>query len=251
VASERALVVWEAQFGDFANGAQVIIDQFITTGEDKWNQYSNLVLMLPHGYEGQGPEHSSARIERYLNGAAEMNIRIVVPSTPATMFHLLRRQAFGRVRKPLIMVTPKSLLRTKPSFSSIADVSDANYRPLLPDDSVSGASRVVFCSGKIYYDLLKARERDDQALVRLEQLYPFPADEVAAELARHKPDADLVWVQEEPVNMGAWTYVRSGFADRLGREPRLVSRVASASPATGSFQIHTSEQQAIVESALR
>ncbi len=251
IASEATLVAWEAQFGDFANGAQVIVDQFVSSGEDKWNQTSNLIMMLPHGFEGQGPEHSSARIERYLTGSAERNMRIVVPSVPASMFHSMRRQAIGRVRKPLILFTPKSLLRTRASYSPIAALTEEEFLPVIGDREVSHATKVVFSSGKLYYDLLAARDRSDLALVRLEQLYPFPVEEVAAELKRHQPDAHLVWAQEEPVNMGAWDYVRPAFLELLDVDAELVSRKASASPASGSFQIHTREQEAIVESALR
>ncbi|NNL48738.1 MAG: multifunctional oxoglutarate decarboxylase/oxoglutarate dehydrogenase thiamine pyrophosphate-binding subunit/dihydrolipoyllysine-residue succinyltransferase subunit, partial [Acidimicrobiia bacterium] len=236
VASTGMLVAWEAQFGDFANGGQVIIDQFITSGEDKWNQTSNLTVMLPHGFEGQGPEHSSARIERYLESAAERNIRVVVPSTPATLFHMMRRQAIGQVRKPLILFTPKSLLRTRPSYSRIEDLVEPHFRPVLGDANVENATKVVFCTGKLYYELLDERTRDDLALVRLEQLYPFPSEEVAHELSRHQADAEIVWAQEEPVNMGAWGYVRTGFLDLLEKDVNLVSRSASTSPATGSFQ---------------
>ncbi len=247
-----ALVAWEAQFGDFVNGAQVVIDQFVIAGEDKWNQESGLVMLLPHGFEGQGPEHSSARIERFLQNAAEHNMRIVVPTTPAQYFHALRRQIHTAVRKPLIVFTPKSLLRTRASYSSVEQLTDGKFRKIIADDEVTAnARRVLLCTGKVYYDLLKHREditAGDVAIVRVEQLYPLAEDDLAAILKPHT-GAELVWVQEEPENMGAWRYIYWRLHFRLGLEVTLVSRKRSASPATGSYKVHAQEQQELVAKA--
>ena len=258
VAEHRTLVMWEAQFGDFMNGAQVIIDQFLSGSETKWGQPSGLVLLLPHGHEGQGPEHSSARIERFLILCAEGNMRVVYPSTPASYFHLLRWQGRDSVEKPLVVFTPKSLLRHPRCVSPLGDLAEGRFEPLLDDSTVEPARvrRVVLASGKVYYDLLKAREdagRGDVALVRLEQLYPFPAAPLGALLARH-PRAEIVWAQEEPQNMGAWRFVRERFldgeVDSGGRLPRYAGRAASASPAPGSLKIHLAEQEKLVREAL-
>ncbi len=247
-----ALVAWEAQFGDFVNGAQVVLDQFVIAGEDKWNQTSGLVLLLPHGFEGQGPEHSSARIERFLQNAAEHNMRIVVPTTPAQYFHALRRQIHTAVRKPLVMFTPKSLLRTRASFSGVDLLTDGKFRKVIGDDEVTAnARRVLLCTGKVYYDLAKHREdisAGDVAIVRVEQLYPLAEDALAEELAPHE-GAELFWVQEEPENMGAWRYMYWRLHHRLGWEVREVTRARSASPATGSFKVHTQEQHELVAKA--
>ncbi len=248
VEAPDALVMWEAQFGDFVNGAQVVIDQFLMTGEDKWNQTSSLTLLLPHGFEGQGPEHSSARLERFLTNAAEENVRVVVPSTAAQHFHMFRRQALHPVRKPLIVMTPKSLLRTKESYSPIDEFSDGGFRRVIGDSRVtSGARRVVLCAGKVYYDLLKAQP-DDVALVRVEELYPFPAEELNEVLAPYG-DAELVWVQEEPANMGAWRFMSRYLFVAAGRSSRGIYRKESASPATGNPKTHVREQRRIVELA--
>ena len=261
VAEHRALVMWEAQFGDFWNAAQVIVDQFLVASETKWNQPQGLVLLLPHGHEGQGPEHSSARIERFLTLCAEDNMRVCYPSTPASYFHLLRRQGRDSVEKPLVVMTPKSLLRHPRCQSSLASLAEGRFEEVLDDAGVDPGRvrRIVLTSGKLYYDLLKARE--DQhvtgvALVRVEQLYPFPLDGLAIALARYPGNADLVWAQEEPRNMGAWRFVREEFMDRAaglanGRVPRYVGREASASPAPGSLKVHIAEQEAIVEAALQ
>jgi 2-oxoglutarate dehydrogenase complex dehydrogenase (E1) component-like enzyme len=252
VVATDGLVAWEAQFGDFVNGAQVVIDQFLAAGEDKWDQSSSLVLLLPHGFEGQGPEHSSARIERFLQNSAEDNMRIVVPSTPSQYFHALRRQPTDPVRKPLIMFTPKSLLRTRASFSPVVDITAGGFRYVIEDETrTSGANSVLLCTGKVYYDL--ARHRDDQkdsdhALVRIEQLYPFPADEVRMILEAH-PGAEIVWVQEEPENMGAWNFIFHTLARTLGITASVVARRPSASPATGSFSVHAEQQKDIVRRA--
>jgi multifunctional 2-oxoglutarate metabolism enzyme len=244
-----ALVVWEAQFGDFANGAQVIIDQFISAGEDKWNQTSGVVMLLPHGFEGQGPEHSSARIERMLTLCAEGNLRVAVPSTAANYHHLLRRQMHLPHRKPLVVFTPKSLLRSAASFGSLADLTDGGFRRVIPDPrGVRGARRVVCCSGKLYYELAEVAP-PDVALTRVELLHPVPEAELAEVFADH-PGAEVVWAQEEPENMGAWTFLRPHLRRISGREPRYVGRSASASPATGSPHRHAREQAAVVAAAV-
>jgi 2-oxoglutarate dehydrogenase E1 component len=258
VADHRTLVMWEAQFGDFVNGAQVIIDQFLAGSETKWGQPSGLVLLLPHGHEGQGPEHSSARIERFLTLCAEGNMRVAYPSTPASYFHLLRWQARDANEKPLVVFTPKSLLRHPRCVSSLEDLAEGGFRPVIDDGAPEPAlvRRVVMCTGKVYYDLLKAKEdarRSDVALVRLEQLYPFPA-ELAQAIARYPGSAELVWCQEEPQNMGAWRFVRERFLDGEveagGRRLRYAGRAASASPAPGSLKVHVLEQEALVREAL-
>jgi 2-oxoglutarate dehydrogenase E1 component len=246
------LVVWEAQFGDFVNAAQVIIDQFIASGEDKWNRLSGITMLLPHGFEGQGPEHSSARIERFLQLSARDNWRVAVPSTPAQYFHLLRRQARHPLRKPLIVFTPKSLLRTRASFSPVGDLAGGGFAPVVDDpEPRESVRRVVVCSGKLFYDLARARAEDGKdhvALVRLEELYPFPDDALDAVIRRHG-DADVVWAQEEPVNMGAAVYCADRFA-AIGRHPEVVARAESPSPATGSAAVHQEEQESVVRRAL-
>ncbi len=252
VASPETLVLWEAQFGDFVNGAQVVIDQFLASGMDKWNQTSGLVLLLPHGFEGQGPEHSSARLERFLTNAAEDNMRVVVPSTPAQYFHMLRLQSHHPEKRPLIVMTPKSLLRTRDSYSPTSELSEMDFRPVIGDVSVTeNARRVVLCSGKVYYDLAKHREKhgiDDVAVVRVEQLYPFPSDAISATLAPYG-DAEVVWAQEEPANMGAWRFMSRFLFVEAGRSSRGVYRPESASPATGNPRAHVREQQDIVDRA--
>jgi 2-oxoglutarate dehydrogenase E1 component len=242
----EALVIWEAQFGDFANGAQVIIDNFLVSGEAKWGRLSGLTLFLPHGYEGQGPEHSSARIERFLQSAAEDNIQVVNCTTPAQIFHLLRRQVVRDVRDPLIVFTPKSLLRHPKAVSTLAELSKGTFQPVIGDGE--GHKRVVFCSGKVYYDLLEARGDRDVALVRVEELYPFPLTRIQAELAKH-PGAELVWCQEEPKNMGAWSFVALELLDH-GVKLAYAGRSASASPATGFQGRHEREQKELVAAAL-
>jgi 2-oxoglutarate dehydrogenase E1 component len=259
VAEHRAVALWEAQFGDFANGGQVIIDQFITVTEQKWSQPSGLVLLLPHGYEGQGPEHSSARIERFLTLCAEDNIEVCYPTSPASYFHLLRRHARATHEKPLVVMTPKSLLRHARCVSSLEQLAEGRFEDVLDDGSVDPGRtrRIVMTSGKLYYDLLKAREdarAEHVALVRLERYYPFPAVELARVLARY-PAAELVWAQEEPRNMGAWRFVRERFLDgevagSAGRPLGYAGRPPSASPATGSHRIHVRDQEAVVRGAL-
>jgi len=248
----RRLVVWEAQFGDFANGAQVIIDQFIVAGELKWQRQSGLVLLLPHGYEGQGPEHSSARLERFLQLCAERNIQVLVPTTPAQLFHALRRQIRRPFRKPLVVMSPKSLLRYAPSFSPLAELSDGAFHPILDDPRAPRrVRRLLLVSGKVFYRLDEARgDRADTAIVRVEELYPFPDAELRATFARYPDARDTRWVQEEPANQGAWSFVRPQLAALLGREPGYVGRDAAASPATGHHKLHQEEERALLRHAL-
>ena len=250
------LVCWEAQFGDFVNVAQVIIDQFIVSAEDKWNRLSGIVMLLPHGFEGNGPEHSSARLERFLQQAAEDNIQIVNPTTPAQCFHLLRRQVLRKWRKPLIVMTPKSLL--KMPLSSLDELATGTFRRVLPDSAAhpaAGVQKVLLCSGKVYYDLAKRRdelERTDVAILRLEQLYPLPKKQLEAALSAYAPGTPVTWVQEEPENMGAWRFLRVMWGNSLfGRHPfENISRPASASPATGSHTSHDLEQNEILTKAI-
>jgi multifunctional 2-oxoglutarate metabolism enzyme len=252
VARPDALVCWEAQFGDFVNGAQTIIDEFISAGEQKWGQRSGVVLLLPHGYEGQGPDHSSARIERFLSLCAQDNMTVAMPSTPASYFHLLRWQALSGRVKPLIVFTPKSLLRLKAAVSKMADFTSGSFAPVLAAESADPPAirRVVLCSGKIYYDLAE-RRRDagptDTALIRVERLYPLPAAELAAACARYPALAEVTWVQEEPANMGAWPFMAMHLPGVLGRPVGVVSRPASSAPASGSAKAHAAEQAAILD----
>jgi len=254
----NSLVLWEAQYGDFANGAQVIIDQFISSGEAKWERFCGLVLLLPHGYEGAGPEHSSARLERFLQLCAENNMQVCVPSTPAQMFHMLRRQMRQSFRKPLIVMTPKSLLRHELSVSALEDLSGGGFARVIgevDDVPAQQVQRIVFCSGKVYFDLLQARRKEalrDVALVRLEQLYPFPSEEYQAMLNRYPNAREVVWCQEEPQNQGAWYQIRHRLQELvMGRRPVLYAgRRPSAAPATGIAKIHEIEQQTLVAAAL-
>jgi 2-oxoglutarate dehydrogenase E1 component len=257
-ADPRRLVIWEAQFGDFFNGAQVIIDQFLASAESKWQRQSGLVLLLPHGYEGQGPEHSSARPERFLQLCAEGNMQVVNCSTPAQLFHALRRQMHRPFRKPLIVMSPKSLLRHRRAVSRLDDFATGAFQPVLGDpraQEADGVRRVLLCSGKIFYGLDQGREERDWdgiAIIRLEQLYPFPAAELAAALRRYPRATDFAWVQEEPANQGAWSFGRGRIEALLdGRRLRYIGRAEAASPATGSYKIHESEEQALVEQALK
>src|SRR3990172_4413016 len=248
----EALVMWEAQFGDFANGAQVIIDQFIAAGEAKWGQESGLTLLLPHGYEGQGPDHSSGRIERFLELCAHDNIGVVVPATSGQYFHLLRRQGLARPHKPLIVFTPKSLLRTKVSFTAASGLSEGGFETVIDDRGIpAGARRLVLCSGKLFWDIAKRKPEapGDVALCGLAQLYPVPEAELANLAGRH-PSAELVWAQEEPENMGAYRFLWHHLRRIFGREPVYVGRPAAASPAVGSSRLHQVEQAAIVAAAL-
>jgi 2-oxoglutarate decarboxylase len=254
VARSDALVCWEAQFGDFADGAQTIIDEFIASGEAKWGQRSAVALLLPHGYEGQGPDHSTGRPERFLQLAAESNMTIAMCSTPASYFHLLRRQALSDVRRPLIAFTPKSLLRLKAAVSPLEEFTDGEFRPVIGDTTVdpAGVRRIILCSGKVYYDLIAeraARGITDIAISRVEQLYPLPIAELQAELARF-PGVELLWVQEEPANQGAWQYMALNLPDWIDRTVRRVSRPASASPAVGSHSVSDNQQIELVAQAL-
>ncbi|MCU1639644.1 MAG: multifunctional oxoglutarate decarboxylase/oxoglutarate dehydrogenase thiamine [Microbacteriaceae bacterium] len=251
-----ALVLWEAQFGDFANGAQIVIDEFISSAEQKWGQRSSVVLLLPHGYEGQGPDHSSARIERYLQMCAEENMTVARPSTPASYFHLLRRQAYARPRRPLIVFTPKAMLRLRGATSDVADFTSGKFEPVLDDTRVANKSavrRVVLHAGKIHYDLateVEKRELTDIALVRLEQYYPLPLQELDAVLAQY-PNAEYLWAQEEPENQGAWPFVSLELSRRLGgRRISVASRPAAASPATGSTKRSAQQQVDLIDRAL-
>jgi len=255
----NCLTLWEGQFGDFANGAQVIIDQFISSGEAKWGRLCGLTLLLPHGYEGQGPEHSSARLERFLQLCAEQNMQVCVPSTPAQMFHMLRRQMKHGFRKPLIVMTPKSLLRHKLSVSSLEDLTKGSFRDVIDEvDDLQPASvkRIVFCSGKVYFDLLESRRADALAhcaIVRIEQLYPFPSEQYAAIVRKYSAAREIVWCQEEPQNQGGWYQIRHRLQEPLSPEHTLLyaGRAPAAAPATGIPQMHARQQQSLVDAALR
>lgn len=257
-AEPAGLTIWEAQFGDFANCAQVVVDQFLSSGEQKWGRMCGLTMLLPHGYEGQGPEHSSARLERYLQMCAQHNMQVCVPSTPAQVFHMLRRQVVRPMRRPLIVMTPKSLLRHPLAVSKLEELAQGTFQNAIGEiDALDpkGVKRVVFCSGKVYYDLLDARrkaEQQDVALVRIEQLYPFPEEEVRAILADYSHVTDFVWCQEEPQNQGAWYSTRHHYDSVLPSHARLryAGRPASASPAVGYMSVHAKQQKALVEDAL-
>ena len=251
MATPNALVIWEAQFGDFANGAQVMIDQFITSAESKWQRMNGLVMLLPHGYEGQGPEHSNARPERFLQLAAEENLIVTNITTPANLFHMFRRQVKWEFRKPLVQFAPKSLLRHPKVISPIKEFTEGKFREIYEDDYVTNKNvkRVLLCTGKVYYDLLEkqqADERKDVAIIRIEQLHPFPMNQVDKALKKFK-DPEIFWVQEEPSNMGYWTYMLRTIANKAGLQ--LISRKSSASPATGYSKVHKAEQEALVEKA--
>ena len=257
-AEPSGLTLWEAQFGDFANGAQVVIDQFISSGEQKWARLCGLTMLLPHGYEGQGPEHSSARLERYLQLCAEQNMQVVVPSTPAQVYHMIRRQVVRPMRRPLIVMSPKSLLRHPLCTSSLEDLADGTFQPAIAeidDIAPENVKRVVFCSGKVYFDLLDQRrknEQDDVAIVRIEQLYPFPYEDVRAAIAQYTNVVDYVWCQEEPQNQGAWYSSQHNFraAIPVGADIQYAGRPASASPAVGYMSVHLKQQKALVDDAL-
>ncbi|WP_203839994.1 multifunctional oxoglutarate decarboxylase/oxoglutarate dehydrogenase thiamine pyrophosphate-binding subunit/dihydrolipoyllysine-residue succinyltransferase subunit [Winogradskya humida] len=261
VENPDALVLWEAQFGDFVNGAQSIVDEFLSSGEAKWGQRNSLVLLLPHGMEGQGPDHSSGRPERFLQLCAQDNMRVANPTTPANYFHLLRRQALSSKKKPLIVFSPKSLLRHKLAVSSVADFTTGTFQPVLADAGINGTpldaaavNRVLLCSGKVYYDLFQARaERgsSDTAIIRMEQIYPLPVEELKAVLSQYPNAEDFAWVQEEPANQGAWSFVALNLLEHLeGVRLRRISRPAAAAPAVGSAKMHEAEQAALVEAAL-
>jgi 2-oxoglutarate dehydrogenase E1 component len=256
----NTLVLWEGQFGDFANGAQVVIDQFIAAGETKWSRYCGLTLLLPHGYEGQGPEHSSARLERYLQLCAEYNMQVCVPSTPAQIYHLLQRQMLRPARYPLVVITPKSLLRHPEATSSLQELAQGRFEPLLEETDANikpkGVRRLVFCAGKIYYELRAARRAqkiNDVAICRLEQLYPFPHSYVEAQIKKYANAGEAVWCQEEPGNQGAWHrlqhYLRRHL--RRGQTLKYALRPSAASPAVGYADVHKRQQQEVIEAALK
>ena len=257
----RRLTIWEAQFGDFANGAQVVIDQFITSGELKWGRLCGLTMLLPHGYEGQGPEHSSARLERFLQLCAENNVQVCVPSTPAQVFHMLRRQAIRPLRKPLIVMSPKSLLRKKEAVSTLEELANGQFQTVMPD--VGGldpqnVKKVILCSGKVYYDLEAYRVEqgiEDRAILRVEQLYPFPEDDLVEALAPYVNMEEMVWCQEEPMNQGAWFQSQQHMLNAMWRHLpnkflRYAGRPAAATPAAGYMALHVSQQQALIQDAL-
>ncbi len=256
ISAPDTLVIWEAQFGDFANGAQVLIDQFITSGEVKWGLASGLTLMLPHGYEGQGPEHSSARPERFLQLCADNNIQVCQPTNPAQIFHVLRRQMVNMVRKPLVILTPKSLLRHKEAVSHLDDLSTGNFRPLIGDPAVEPKKvrRIVACSGRVYYDLINRRREnlsEETAIIRIEQLYPFPAEELALEFARYPSLKEIVWCQDEPKNQGYWRFIQRFFMRAMVPEQVFgyAGRAASASTACGYLEMHVRQQKALLDEA--
>jgi 2-oxoglutarate dehydrogenase E1 component len=256
-AEPNALVIWEAQFGDFANGAQVVIDQFISSGETKWGRVCGLTMFLPHGYEGQGPEHSSARLERFLQLCAEHNMQICVPTTAAQIFHLLRRQMLRPFRKPLIVFTPKSLLRKKEASSPIAELANGSFQTVIPEAEAlepKEVKRIIACSGKVYYDLIAKRaelRRTDAAVIRVEQLYPFPHKQFEAEMRRYPNATEVVWCQEEPQNQGAWYQSGHYLRQNMREDQKLyyAGRPASASPAGGYMARHNERQRALVEQA--
>ena len=255
----KGLIIWEAQFGDFANGAQVVIDQFIASGEHKWQRLSGLTMMLPHGFEGQGPEHSSARLERFLQLCAEHNMQVVIPTTPAQIFHLLRRQAIRPMRRPLVIMSPKWILRHKLATSSLEELANGEFHNVI-DDQLEPAEvrRVVLCSGKVYYHLLEERQErgiDDIALIRLEQLYPFPDDELEDILRPYSNIEDIIWCQEEPMNQGAWYSSQHHMRHVIQHlKPELhlsfVGRESSAAPASGYMSVHLEEQKQFINQAL-
>jgi 2-oxoglutarate dehydrogenase E1 component len=258
VERENALVIWEAQFGDFANGAQTVVDEFISSALQKWGERSSIVLLLPHGYEGQGPDHSSGRIERFLALCAEQNMTVAQPSTPASYFHLLRWHMKNPARRPLIVFEPKSMLRLKAAASGLNDFTTGTFKPLIADEKVNNVTRLIFTSGKVYYDLVAEREKLNEhstAIVRVEQLYPLPIEEIIAEAKKH-PKATLLWVQDEPANQGPWPFIALAASEAFvaheelaGRSLRRVSRRATASPATGNHHLHEEEEKALMTEA--
>ena len=257
-AEPNTLTIWEAQFGDFANGAQVVIDQFIASGEVKWGRVNGLTLMLPHGYEGQGPEHSSARVERFMQLAADNNMQICQPTSASQIFHLLRRQMVRQFRKPLIIFTPKSLLRNKDATSPMGEFTRGEFKTVIPEQNADIAAdkvkRIVACSGKVYYDLMKKREEKkitDVALIRVEQLYPFPHKAFSAEIKRYPNAAEVVWCQDEPQNQGAWFFVQHYIHENMldGQKLGYAGRAASASPAVGYAHLHQEQLKALLDQA--
>jgi len=254
------LTIWEAQFGDFANGAQVVIDQFIVSAQHKWERLSGLIMLLPHGYEGQGPEHSSARIERFLQLCASENIQVCVPSSPKQIFHLLRRQAIRKMRTPLIVISPKSLLRNPNAVSTLDDLSDGSFECVIDDelDNKNDVKKIIMCSGKVFYELIEKRNKEkhhDIAIIRIEQLYPFPYDDLEEILLRYQNVHEYIWCQEEPLNQGAWFSHRHRIQrvlDRLGNnnEVKLVSRPPAAAPAVGLMKLHLKQQETLINEAI-
>jgi 2-oxoglutarate dehydrogenase E1 component len=256
----NTLVIWEAQFGDFANGAQVVIDQFIASGEVKWGRVNGITLMLPHGYEGQGPEHSSARLERFMQLAADTNMQIVQPTTASQIFHILRRQMVRNLRKPLVIFTPKSLLRNKDATSPLSEFTKGSFQTVIPESNAAvvknadKVKRIICCSGKVYYDLVKKREEkgaDDVAILRVEQLYPFPHKVFGAEVRKYPNATDIVWCQDEPQNQGAWFFVQHYIHENMldGQKLGYAGRAASASPAVGYAHLHQEQQKTLIEAA--
>jgi 2-oxoglutarate dehydrogenase E1 component len=257
-ADPNTLTIWEAQFGDFVNGAQVVIDQFISSGEAKWGRQSGLTLMLPHGYEGQGPEHSSARIERFLQLCADNNIQVVQPTTASQIFHLLRRQMIRQFRKPLVIMTPKSLLRNKDAGSPLKDLATDRFRSVIgevdKDINPANVKRVLACSGKVYYDLVHARaenKANNVAIIRVEQIYPFAHKTFETELRKYPKATEVVWVQDEPQNQGAWFYVEHHLFGNMtpGQKLAYAGRPASASPAVGYLAKHQEQQKTLIDQA--
>ena len=254
------LTIWEAQFGDFANGAQVVIDQFIVSAQHKWERLSGLVMLLPHGYEGQGPEHSSARIERFLQLCASENIQVCVPSSPKQIFHLLRRQAIRKMRTPLVVISPKSLLRNPEAVSNIKELTDGYFECVIDDEIKDSkkVSKIIMCSGKVFYDLVKKRndkKLNNIAIIRIEQLYPFPYDDLEEILTKYQNVNEFIWCQEEPLNQGAWFSHRHRIQrvlDRIGEgyEVNLVSRPAAAAPAVGLMKLHLQQQEDLINEAI-
>jgi 2-oxoglutarate dehydrogenase E1 component len=253
VADPKTLVIWEAQFGDFANGAQVVIDQYIATTEEKWGQRSGVVLLLPHGYEGQGPEHSSGRLERFLQLAGDDNIQVVNPTTPAQMFHLLRRQAVRSLKKPLVVFTPKGLLRHPACISKLNELTEGSFQEVLEDLSPPKSTRrLVFCTGRIYYDLIHERSKenvDDMAIIRIEQLYPFNQNKFKEVISKHSNFQECYWVQDEPMNMGAYSYIRPILEELLPKEKKIqfIGRETSAATAVGLYALHKKEHAAMMQ----
>ncbi len=257
-AEPNTLTIWEAQFGDFANGAQVVIDQFIASGEVKWGRANGLVMMLPHGYEGQGPEHSSARLERFMQLCADTNMQVIQPTTAAQIFHVLRRQMIRQFRKPLILMTPKSLLRNKEAASPLSEFTKGGFQTVIGerDESIDAkqVTRLLMCSGKVYYDLVKQRAEKkigDVAIIRLEQLYPFPHKAVTAEMKKYPNLEDVVWCQDEPQNQGAWFFVQHNILENMSDGMKLgyAGRPASASPACGYAHLHQEQQKSLLNAA--
>src|SRR5690606_6674653 len=258
----KSLIIWEAQFGDFANCAQVVIDQFISSGETKWERVCGLTMLLPHGFEGQGPEHSSARLERFLQLCAEDNMQVITPTTPAQIYHALRRQAVRPIRKPLIVMSPKSLLRHKLATSNLEELANGKFETVLPEmdqQNPDNVTRMVLCGGKVYYDLLEQRralDLDHVAIVRIEQLYPLPEKRLIAEIEKYSNLAEIVWTQEEPLNQGAWYYLAPHMFRIVVPHPTKakvmepVARPASAAPATGSAKLHVKQQQDLIAGSL-